>query len=163
MKANEVSSAGKKMTKVRWESTLSIRYYETSPLDISRAWFNDKDYKEFKLQSKILARLVQEIGADAFETSCNDSYRGLEYIVEGEKREIRNTRRELAWAVVLENDPDQLGSSNDQGKFAWKKITTMYRAVSRDALKDAQIRAAQNCEELGIASSPLSGRRCRVL
>jgi hypothetical protein len=155
------------MTTVRWESTCTIHYYETSPLDVSRAWFSAGDFKEFKQRSKILARIAQEIGADALETYCNDSYRGLEYILDGENREIRNTRKEIAWTVVLENLPDALQeNSADKGNLAWKRITMMYSAVSSDALKDAQISAAQDAMSLGFPPPHALGKGvgfCEVL
>lgn len=150
-KYNGTSLTPNKLERVRWESTCTIRYYEPPPpSDVSLAWFNVHDYKSFRKRSKILARLAQEVGADILETYCDESYRGLECILEGEKRELRKNRREFAWAVVLEDQSDRLGELEEGRNPDWKKIALMYGVVSRYALKDAQL-SAQN-DAMGLAS-----------
>ncbi|KAG7367037.1 hypothetical protein IV203_029707 [Nitzschia inconspicua] len=147
-------SSNHRATRVRWHSAHTTYYYETpSPLDVSLAWFRDDDYKVFRRQAKILARLSQEIGADAMETYCNDTYRGLEFMINGETRETRNTRRELAWAIVLDHSSDQSADSRKGKHSGWERVVAMYKVVSKAALMDAQYSAQQDSQQ-GNAKSP---------
>lgn len=137
--------SSKTRASVRWESSCTINYFPTpSPEDVSRAWFKDDEYKAFRQQCKILARLANEIGTDALETYCNDTYRGLEFTLEGDKRETRNSRRELAWEIVLDDGYDSCDESGEHNQSDWKKTVLMYQVLSRDAMKDARLIALQD-------------------
>lgn len=142
--ASLVSGSSKKIRKVhvRWKCTTSTHYLATPTLvDVSRTWFSADDYVVFRQRAKILAKLAQEIGQDAMETYCNDTYRGLEFILDDEKRGVRNTRGDLGWAVILEDSGSKMGERN---QFKWERAVVMYKAVSKGALKDAQLIAQRD-------------------
>lgn len=124
---------------LRWKSTCTVLYFERpSSRDIKNAWFKEKDYKAFKKQCIILSRLANEIGAETLEKYCKDSYRGIECISNKDtKYELRRTRRELAWNVVLEDQAQQFAEAPSRG-LDWERICEQYRIISRGALRDAQ-------------------------
>jgi hypothetical protein len=136
---------------VRWSNTCTLRQFEkATPVDISNAWYNDDDYKSFKTHCKILAKLGKEIGPDALETYCNDSYRGLEHIVKGKAFDLRRMRRITGWDAVLDEQHEQFLDTRRGRKLDWTKIYNAYRPISRDALKNAHLKGVEDAIHIQI-------------
>jgi hypothetical protein len=139
--------------KVQWEPTCELYYFEPpSSHDIKSAWFNESNYRSFRKQNIILSRLAKEIGADTLEYYCEDSYRGIEYVSRGDLYELRSTRRELAYSIVLE-DQEAQGEGTQSVSTNWEKISSMYQIISRGALRDAQQIAQQDARWVATSSN----------
>jgi hypothetical protein len=119
---------------VRWNKRCKVRF-DDSPAneqaDQQNKWYNEREFKCFRQEYKIITKLIHRLGLTSVETTgvcCH----GME-----QKQYITRRRRHAAWCAVLEEQRYQKTAGTNRPEI----IAAIYHDNSADSRMDAHTRA----------------------